>query len=632
MQNMETHAAAVLKRAAAYDRAARRYGRLHRRIQVQIGRLAGVRITAFLISGFSLLAGIYDERLDVYGPIALLAALVFGVAVWRHRAPYQLAPRVETLAKIAAESGARLLHVWEALPNDGARFLDAARPDLQELQVFGHASLFQVMNRTTLPAAERRLAELLRDGLDPDAVPERQAAAAELAPLRSLRGRLECEGRLVKVDDESLERFFEWAEQPTSTTWLKPAVALAIVLVPATLIQIGLTLALGYRTLWQLSFVMQLALWIGTTRRLTASYLPLIGDQRHRPFVALRRMFMLVERRRFRTPILKEMQARLGSGSDAPSARMGRLEAVLEALAVRHSALLYSVVSLGLMWEIFQGARLEAWRAAHGKRLRADVAALSDIEALAAIGGFAHDHAEFAWPTIDAQPDGPVLDAEGLGYPLFSPENRICNDFKVDAGGQLTLITGSNMSGKSSFMRAIGTNARLAFAGAPVCASRLRLIRCTLSTSIQITDAPDQGLSRFYAEVKRIAQILRDVEAAQTDPSALPRLYLVDEMLSGTNSRERHLASREITRRLVAAERSFGIVTTHDLALVTMADALPDAVKCYHFSDLFDGDALHFDYTLKAGVSTTTNALHVLAMEGVHIPAGPQPDITESTI
>ncbi|MCA9546384.1 MAG: DNA mismatch repair protein MutS, partial [Myxococcales bacterium] len=175
-------------------------------------------------------------------------------------------------------------------------------------------------------------------------------------------------------------------------------------------------------------------------------------------------------------------------------------------------------------------------------------------------------------------------------------------------------------SGKSSFLRALGANTVLAHAGAPVCADAWTQRACRLSTSIQVTDDPGQGLSRFYAEVRRIRGVLEAVEAAEGDRAARPRLFMVDEMLSGTNSRERHLASRHIVDRLLAAQRSFGLVTTHDLDLVRVADDDGAAIELYHFSDRFDGEALHFDYTLKPGRATTTNALHVLRMEGIEVP------------
>ncbi len=609
-------------RAAAYDRAARRYRRLHARVERLSALLGGVRLVSFLVAASCTFAGWYDQAWALYGPIAGVAWLVFAVAVALHREPYFLEPRLRALLAICAEGAARLRGEWDAVPDHGGDFLDDHAPWLGELQIFGRCSLYQLISRATLPAGRAGLAVALREGVPLADLEARQQVAQELGRLRGLRHRVQAEGRLVLIDEEALQRFFGWAEAESHIGWLKPAVIAGALLVPATLAQGVLSAAFDVTTAWRLTLGLQVVLYLLTTRRLSADYVPLLGDARHRPFIALRRMFARVEARRFQAPLLKRVQADLGPEGQRPSQRMATFESVLEALAVRHSALLYALVSVGLMWELFQGARLERWRARHGKRLRADVAALADFEVLASLGAFADDHPAYAWPTVAPAGDGPVLEGRALGHPLFPAATRKTNDFTIPSGGLLVLITGSNMSGKSSFLRTVGINTRLAQAGAPACAEALRLVPCGLSTSIQVTDAPAFGLSRFYAEVKRIRGVVEAVEAAEQDPALLPRLYLVDEMLSGTNSRERNLACRAIVRRLVAAERSFGLVTTHDLDLVGIAEDLPENIVCYHFGDRFDGEKLHFDYTLTPGVAKTTNALHVLAMEGIEVPGG----------
>ncbi len=610
--------AAAARAQAGYERAARRYGRLHARVERFSSRLAGVRLAAFLVAAGAGFAAWHDREW-LYAGVAAAALVTYVVAAWLHRAPFAYGPRLAAMAEICREGAARITGDWDALPDDGADALDPARPELKELLVFGRGSLYQLVNRCALPAGRARVAELLRDGVAPEALPGRQAAAQELAALPGLRRRIEAEGRLAAVDAQALASFLTWAEAPATPGRLKPLVLLAALLVPATLVQLVLTLGWEIETLWQVTFLAQVGLYAWTTRRISADYLPLLAD-RHRPFLALRRMFERLERRTFHADALAPAQARFGGAAQKPSVRMGRLEGIVESLAVRHSALLYAVVSLGLCWELVQGWRLERWRAEAGRLVRADLETLADVEALSALGGFAADHPTYRWPTVHTDGALPAIEAEAAGYPLFPAARRVANTFTLERGGQLVLITGSNMSGKSSFLRALGANVLLAQAGAPVCAEGWRHRACRLSTSIQITDDPGGGLSRFYAEVKRIRSVLAAVEGAEQDPSAWPRLFMVDEMLSGTNSRERHLASRFIVARLLAATRSFGLVTTHDLDLVRVADGEAERVPLYHFSDRFDGERLHFDYTLKPGRATTTNALHVLRMEGIDVP------------
>lgn len=608
--------------AARYDRAARRYGRLLVGVERRIAYVATLRFVAFVVAAVFGFAALKDGEPVVYGLPALAGAATFLVAVWLHRGPYTLAPRVRALVTTATENAARLRAQWDAVPDDGAEFLDPARPELSELQVFGRGSLYHLMTRATLPDGRARLAALLTDGIAPSTCAERQAAARELARLSGLRHRFHAEGRMVEVDEGALRDFLAWAEAPPARAWLANAVWPVRLLVVATWAQVVASAAFDLETQWKACLVAQLGIFLVTSGPLAKGYLHLLGRRGHRPFVALRRMFALVERRSFEAPLLQAARAALSASGVTPSSRLKVLEDTVEALAVRESALTHTAVNVGFLWELQQCDKLERWRLRHGAGVRADLAAIADLEALCSVAGFAADHRAYAWPTLHEADAAPPFDAEGLGHPLFPDAGRRTNDYRVETGGVMTLVTGSNMSGKSSFLRTLGVAVHLAQAGAPVCATRLSLRACRLSTSIQVTDAPGEGLSRFYAEVKRIAAVLAAVEDAERDAARRPRLYLVDEMLSGTNSRERHMACREIVGRLVAASRSHGLVTTHDLELVGVADMLPEAIRLAHFSDRFDGDALHFDYQLREGTATTTNALHVLRMEGIDVPEG----------
>ncbi len=598
---------------AAFERAARRYERLLERVEGAKARIALLRFGAFVVAALFCSAALYDREL-LWLPIGLAGAGVFVWAVLAHRRPYRLAPLVETMAKQCREHIARLDQNWSGLPDTGAAFLDPERPELRELGVFGRASAWQLISRATLPRGRARLAELLREGAVVESIPARQAAAAELASLSLLRHRLQCEGRQVEVDEAALERFLAWAEAPHEQGFVKPLAMLRRILVPITWLQILLAASTDLVTFWQLGVGLQFILFGITTGRLSRGYLHLLGRGPQKPLLSLRRMFALLEDRRFDAPLLESLREGLRGTGEAPSTRLSRLERVIEALSVRDSALMHAALNVALLWELGQCAKLEAWRAEYGAHVRADLERLADLEALASLAGYAADQPDFCWPTVRAE--GPVFDGEGLGYPLFGGGRRD-NDFRVDSGGHLVLVTGSNMSGKSSFLRTVGLAVHMAQAGAPVCARRLALHPCRVHTSIQVTDSPEQGLSRFYAEVQRLRRILDAVEGAEGSGRA--QLYLIDEMLSGTNSRERHLASRDIVRRLVEAKRSYGLVTTHDLELVGVTDQLPEALTLCHFADRFDGEALHFDYELRPGMAQTTNALHVLALAGIKI-------------
>ncbi|MEE2786726.1 MAG: hypothetical protein VX589_05255 [Myxococcota bacterium] len=612
------------RRIELYDRVARRFARLEAKVDRTIAWIAGMRLAAFLVSIVCGTAALYDSLWMPYGPVALVGALVFGIAVYLHRRPFHLAPRIKARRAIAEAAKARLTFDWDNVGHDGREFLEPAHPEWSELQLFGRGSVYQMINRCGLSGGRRRLAKLLTAGIAHADIEPRQRAADELSRRHLLRHRVETESRLAEVSEDDMTRLIEWAEGAPKLNWLPGLRWLGVLVVVATWVQIMLTLVLDWVTAWQATFLVQLMIFIWSTRHLTPHYAHLIGEANQRPIVALRHVFAAMERPRYRSEQLQAMQRSLiarAPNQVPPSVRVKRFEDIVDALAVRHSALLYAIMAIGFLWEVWHSRRLEQWRLDYGGSIRGDLEILFDFEALASVGSMARDEAHFVWPELTPpSPSTAPFTAEGLGHPLIRPEIRVVNDFGIARTGDLFLVTGSNMSGKSTFLRTLGINARLALAGAPVCAKTLKMAYCGVVTSIQVVDAPEEGMSRFYAEVKRLAHVLDVVESA--DPAnQKPHLFLIDEMLSGTNSRERGLASQAVVRRLVESSTGFGLVTTHDLALVAMGDALPGRVHCAHFADRFDGDKLHFDYTLKPGVSTTTNALHVLRMEGIHVQA-----------
>ena len=356
-------------------------------------------------------------------------------------------------------------------------------------------------------------------------------------------------------------------------------------------------------------------MYLTTTSKLSRIYLPLLGES-HTPLVGLSRCFEVLENHSFQEEGLKEWKQVLNQNGP-PSHRISLIASSAQALAVRHSALLYGVVSIVFLWEIWHGVQVWKWRNHFGRQVQQDLDLLYDFEVLSSMADFAFNHPAHTWPSVSSYEEHhPLFVAQGLGHPLFPIPSLKCNPFTLAHPTQLHLITGSNMSGKSSFLRTLGSNGVLAFVGAPVCADRLDLVQFKLSTSIQIMDDPTQGWSRFYAEVRRIAQV---IETAHRATLSRPTVYLIDEMLSGTNSRERRLASRTIAQTLLEAPHSFGLITTHDLDLARLQHLYPQQMKCGHFSDHFDGERLSFDYQLREGVAKTTNALLVLKLEGIEV-------------
>ena len=637
----------IREEKAAYRslRRAARYRFLVSGLDAKIGKIAAIRFIAFVVTAASIFSAWYDQDLATYGILILCGALCFGFTVWLHRKLFRLLPRAEAQAELAEATAARLRHEWDKLSEGGERYAQG-HPSERELQLFGDVSLFKLVNRTHLRGSQVIIAQRLSlssssTRVDLSELKERQEAAQELSALRGLRRRFlgATKQSLPKGNARSqaigLHAFSQWSKSDhmgaKELRRFKTLAWLGLILTASTIIQALITVTTDLETAWQLSLGAQLLLYVVTTGTITPQYLALISEA-HKPLQSLEGCFTLIESKSFDSLWLSRWSAQLNERGK-PSHRIREIARYAEALAVRHSALLYGVLAIGLLWELWYGVQVAAWRAKYGAEVSEDLKALYEFEALCSVADLSDDHPDFTWPELFSlakpdQSDRPYLEITAAAHPLFSPQGRVANDFTITEPQSLYLITGSNMSGKSSFMRAIASNLTLALLGAPVCASRLSSPALTLATSIQVTDDPSRGWSRFYAEVRRIREV---VESAECASESRPVLFLIDEMLSGTNSRERRLASRSIATRLLNAERAAGVITTHDLDLATLTERFPKQMSLAHFSDHFDGERLHFDYTLHPGVAQTTNALHVLAMEGIEVSdSGSEDDLERS--
>jgi DNA mismatch repair ATPase MutS len=290
---------------------------------------------------------------------------------------------------------------------------------------------------------------------------------------------------------------------------------------------------------------------------------------------------------------------------------MARLQRILGFLEARNNEVWRFFIGPLLLWDIHWVVALERWRIRAGKHVRPWLEAVGDTEALASLAGFAFDEPGYTFPEIDHEPR---FESTALGHPLIATGKRVSNDVALKGPGTALVITGSNMSGKSTLLRAIGVNAVLALAGAPVCARRLVLGPVRVAASMRVRDSLSEGVSRFYAEVRKLKAVLERARASRV-PAAL---FLLDEVLHGTNSRERIIGARAILRELVRCG-ALGAISTHDLALGEIEpDLAGDAVNV-HFEEQVAGDTMTFDYVLRPGVVKSSNALRIMQMVGIDV-------------
>lgn len=550
---------------------------------------------------------------------AVVALAVFLGLLGNHEKVIREEKRRTELAKIQEEALARLARDWDALPPPSLPATDS--PLARDLGLFGRASLGQLLGTARTPPGRKTLVAWLSAPAAPPEIRARQAAVRELAPEIELRQSLELEARTMDEANPDIEPFLAWAE---GEPWLirRPVLLfLARLSTVATVVLLGFVFAgLVPFAVWSVLPFLNFAFSFAVAKPFHHTFDRV--SARERDFVSYAVLFRLLEGRRSESPKLAALiEATTAEGVSA----YGQIDLLRRRLAladVRLSAPTHFVLQSLVLWDFHALERLERWQVTAGRRARGWLAALGEIETLAALGTLAHDQPEWIFPEILETASGETprfetLRAVDLGHPLLSDAERVGNDVAVGPAGTFLLVTGSNMSGKSTLLRSIGTNVVLAQAGGPVAARALSLPPVTLGTSILVEDSLASGVSFFLAELQRIRSIVDQAETARREERTL--LYLLDEILRGTNSAERQIAVREILLRLLAAG-AIGAISTHDLALAELPE-LAQVAHVVHFRESFesrDGEtAMTFDFHLREGVAPTTNALKLLAMVGL---------------
>ena len=540
------------------------------------------------------------------------AAVLFLVFVERQRAARLRMQRAELMAGFNREGIARIVRSWpdmrpipDLAPPGGHDYAD-------DLDLYGHASLLHLMGVCGTPPGWRTLQEWLLGSADTDTVALRQEAVREMAGAFDFRDELAAESRLaaISVGGPSPEDpFLHWAEDEPwlpKHTWLRAA---SFVLPPINVAAITLY-SLGMvpipALVWPLliSALVLVPRWRAIHAVFEEADDGESGVRRYAPILGHLRDAPLESR------YAGALRERVGTGQRAAPEEIATLRRLLDMAEARRSPLVHIPVALLLHLDVHVLAALERWKARSGSRVRGWLGAVGEAEALAALAVITADHPDWTLPKLD--PAARTLQARALGHPLLPPQECVRNDVEIGPAGSFLLVTGSNMSGKSTLLRATGLNAVLAQAGGPVCAEELRMPPLRVMTSIRIEDSLADGVSYFLAGLQRLKRVVDAAGGPQ------PRtLYLLDEILQGTNSAERLIAARTVLRKLLAT-RAIGAVTTHDLTLAD-ADDLARRATAVHFTESVEDDAreLTFDYRLRDGIATSTNALRLLALAGL---------------
>jgi hypothetical protein len=500
---------------------------------------------------------------------------------------------------------ARLNDTWRGRGQTGERFLDSAHPYSRDLDIFGPASLFQYLSTARTRSGEETLASWLLGAAPVQTILDRQIAARDLTGRVRFRERLWSTGESVRsgVHPDAL------AAWGVATPVLSSPATLALTALLATLWFAGLAAWIVWGT--PLPVLLISILNFGYAHRLARRTERAIAGIEHaaQDLQLLAEALSLMEQEPFAAPMLVDLQTALKRNGISACRAIRKLARLADLIESRHSLFLRPL-DLITFWSAQLVFLAERWQRKFGPELRSWLTAVGQLEALASLGALAFEHPDYALPRFTE--GGPIFDAISLGHPLLPAEKVVANDVLFNAGRQLMILSGPNMAGKSTFIRSIGVNAVLAQCGAPVCAQRLTMSPLQVAASICILDSLSGGVSRFYAEIHRVKVI------ADLAQSGVPVLFLLDELLSGTNSHDRLIGTQSVLRELVQ-HSAIGVVSTHDLALTSIANAMDGHAVNAHFEDHVINDALHFDYKLKPGVVQTSNALKLMRAIGLRV-------------
>lgn len=528
--------------------------------------------------------------------------------IW-HEVTLRRQRRAERGRRIYDRGLDRLEDRWSASGSEGTKFRDAQHPYADDLDVFGAGSLFQLMSIARTSLGESTLAQWLKTPAAPTEIRARQEAVYELRPQVALREELALLGEDVHAGLHP-DALIQWATAPPVPlpSWTRPAAFFFSAMTCAAVI------ATAKYNFPASVLLVAIAVQMTFAYSLRPRILQIIGnvDVPGRDLALLGAILGRLESEPFQSARLRQIQDRLKTAGQPPSHELGRLRILLELLDSRRNAF-FSVFAGLLLWGTQFGLSLEQWRRGHGAVVEHWLEALGEMEALLSISSYAYEHSDDPFPVLsDDVEASAVFRATGLGHPLLPASACVRNDVALGAGGpRLLIISGSNMSGKSTLLRAIGLNGVLALMGAPVRAHSLDISPLIIGTSLRPQDSLQTGTSRFYAEITR----LRDLVELSRRPQ--PLLFLLDELLSGTNSFDRQRGSEGVLHGLMATP-AIGLLTTHDLALATLAETLPGTVNVHFEDQMIDGQ-LRFDYHLRAGVVQRSNAIELMRSIGLKV-------------
>ncbi len=618
--------------------------RLNRRIDTinqRSNRLSWVRLAIFLGGFFLAILVFFPAGWPWSLATGLITLLAFSIVAYVHRQVERGITRHKIWLQIKTTQVARIQLDWANIPSISTKSSSADHPFETDLDITGERSLHQLITTAVSLEGRQRVREwLLNATPDLQTIRQRQALIQELAPLSRFRDKLTLKTLLASTNvAEHLEgkKLLNWLKRGDSNKQSRLTVIVATALSALTITLLLLnSLALIGPQYWIIAVLLSIGWFFlkGKDRGDLFEDAYFLRDA----FAQLSTVFEYLETYPYgnNSRVKKLCEPYFIKPLGSPSVLLKRLSRIASAATLAKNQFLWLIVNALLPWDVYVAIRLNHYKALLANTLPAWLDTWFELEALCSLASFSNLHPEYTQPElvddIEYRPpdvysrDDPcghpaeqgshcLFRASGLGHPLIVAEQKVVNDFTMNEPGQVVIVTGSNMSGKSTFLRTIGINLCLAYAGGPVNAASFHISLFKIFTCIKVSDSVTDGYSYFYAEVKRLKALLQALEQGDK----LPLFFLIDEIFKGTNNRERLIGSRAYIHALVG-RNCLGVISTHDLELVRLADILPD-IKNYHFKEDVIDSQMVFDYILRPGPCPTTNALKIMQMEGLPIEA-----------
>jgi hypothetical protein len=568
-------------------------------------RLSVARLAAFL-GGLILFASLLTVSFPAAITAVVLALILFAWLVIRYEATDKSRKRFLHLAEINKLEIQCIEGDFSAY-KPGEEYIERDHPYSYDLDIFGKASLFQYLCRTTSRPASDLLAGYLKLSSSREEIISRQEAVAELQSMTKWRQELITLGYMNASAGNDPAPLMHWLKSDNIFTKSRREKIITGCLSILALASVIVVIAGLPAAILAPAFTVNFIFYFTRFKRISK-----LQEQVSRSSDLLRsysEIIRLIENEKFSAAKLLTLQGSFKDSNPA-SYRIRQLSKLVGRLDSRLNVLVSIPLNLLFFTDIHFCLSLEKWKRKHAVRIPGWFAAMAEFEVLASLGNMAYNNPGWVFPNVTE--DWFVFSAGEMGHPLIPVERRISNDFSVKGPGKAIVITGSNMSGKSTFLRTCGINAVLAFAGAPVCASAFTVSHVRLHSSMRISDSLEENISSFYAELRRLRSI---ISGAESDPKAL---LLLDEILRGTNSDDRYTGSVALIKQLTGYG-SVAIVATHDLRLAGLETELPDAIENYHFDVKVSGEELFFDYRLTPGVCSSFNASLLMKKMGIKV-------------